>query len=256
MAKTKSKRVLLTREDNAVLADILAEAGFDVLEIPLIKITLESDASDVKDVFNEMGRYDWLTFSSVNGVRGFFKEFLKHFEDIRSLGFSRIACVGESTAKELKKYFLHSDVIPQISTGEEMGKAMAEYESLENLKILCIIGNLAGKGLFDVLEKNNAIVDALEVYKTEGAMVDSTSSAVKDFRKGGADVIVFASPSAVESFVKNVDNLSLSSSSVKPKIVSIGPRTSEAVKKYGMKVAIESATPYPQDVLKAIETVS
>jgi len=101
MAKTKSKRVLLTREDNAVLADILAEAGFDVLEIPLIKITLESDASDVKDVFNEMGRYDWLTFSSVNGVRGFFKEFLKHFDDIRSLGFSRIACVGESTAKEL-----------------------------------------------------------------------------------------------------------------------------------------------------------
>ena len=47
MAKTKSKRVLLTREDNAVLADILAEAGFDVLEIPLIKITLESDASEV-----------------------------------------------------------------------------------------------------------------------------------------------------------------------------------------------------------------
>ena len=256
MAKAKTKRVLLTREDNSAVASILKDEGFDVLEIPLIKITLESDSSDVKDVFNEMGRYDWLTFSSINGVRGFFKEFLKHFNDIRSLGFSRIACVGEATANELKKYFLHSDVVPQIATGEEMAKAMAEYESLENLKVLCIIGNLAGKGLFEVLEKNNAIVDALEVYKTEGATVDSTSQAVKDFRNGGADVIVFASPSAVESFVKNVDSLALSEKSVKPKIVSIGPKTSEAVKKYGMKVAVESATPYPDDIVNAIKTVS
>lgn len=255
MAKVKTKRILLTREDNSAVASVLKETGVDVLEIPLIKITLDSDPSEVKDVFNEMGRYDWLTFSSVNGVRGFFKEFLKHFSDIRSLGFSRIACVGEATARELKKYYLHADVVPQISTGEEMGKAMAEYESLENLKVLCIIGNLASKGIFDVLEKNNAIVDALEVYKTEGVTLDNNSKGVKDFCKNGADVVVFASPSAVESFVKNVDSLALSSTATKPKIVSIGPKTSEAVKKYGMKVAVESATPYPEDIAKAILSV-
>lgn len=256
MAKAKSKRVLLTREDNSAVASALIDANIDVLEIPLIKITLESDSADVKDVFTEMGRYDWITFSSVNGVRGFFKEFLKYFDDIRSLGFSRIACVGEATARELKKYFLHADVIPQISTGEEMAKAMAEYESLENLKVLCIIGNLAGKELFNVLEKNNAIVDALEVYKTDTATVDSNDEAVQDFKKNGADVVVFASPSAVDSFVKNVDSLALLESAVKPKVVSIGPKTSEAVKKYRMKVACESATPYPDDIVNAIKTVS
>ncbi len=255
MAKTSKKRVLLTREDNGAVAKILAENGVEILELPLIKVSFQSDFEDIKEIFSEMGRYDWITFSSANGVKGFFKNFLEHFDDIRSLGFARIACVGEATARELKKYFLRADVIPEISTGESMAHAMSEYETLENLKVLCVVGNLAGNELFDVLEKNNAIVDSMEVYKTDIKDVEKESDVVADFKKGGANVVVFSSPSAVESFAKNAEKLALSASATKPKVVSIGVKTSVAVKKFGMKVAAEAKNPTPQAVADAVMSV-
>lgn len=245
----------MTREDNGAVADILKSSGVDVIELPLIKVNLQAEADELKDVFAEMGHYDWLTFSSVNGVRGFFNEFLKSFDDIRSLGFARIACVGEATARELKKYFLRADVVPQISTGLDMAKAMSEYESLENLKILCVIGNLAGNELFDELEKSNAIIDAVEVYKTDIAKIEKDCEAAENFHKGGADAVVFASPSAVEGFAKNAEFLTLAKGAVRPKIVTIGAKTSEAVKKFGMTVAAQAANPTPSAISEAVMSV-
>lgn len=255
MAKTKTKKILLTREDNTALAEILKSRGLSVSELPLISVNLHAEEDELRDVFAEMGHYDWLTFSSVNGVRGFFDKFFKSFDDIRSLGIARIACVGEATARELKKYFLRADVLPEIATAENMAKAMSEYETLENLKVLCIIGNLTGNALFDELEKTNAIVDALEVYKTEIARVERDCEAAADFRKNGADVVVFASTSAVEGFAKNADSLALESGATRPKIVTIGPKTSEAVKKYGMKVAAQAENTTPQALADAVESV-
>jgi len=252
MAEKKSKRVVLTRENNDAVADILKAQGVDVLELPMIKIEFSSDASDVSEVFAELGRYDWLTFSSVNGVRGFFNEFFKNFDDIRCLGIARIACVGEATARELKKYFLHADVLPKISTGAEMAKAMVEYESLENLRVLCVIGNLAGKEMFEILEeKGKAIVDEFQVYKTVVAEIEEGESA-SDFREFGADAIVFSSPSAVEGFAKNAKKLLTKDSAARPKIAAIGSVTAEAVKKYGMKVSAVAADPLPESVAAAV----
>ena len=248
----KSKKVLLTREDNSAVAEILKSKGVGAIELPLVKINLQAEEDELRDVFAEMGRYDWLTFSSVNGVRGFFGEFLKSFDDIRALGIARIACVGEATARELKKYFLRADVVPEISTAENMAQAMADYETLENLKILCIIGNLAGNELFDALEKKRAIVDALEVYKTEIARVEKDCAAAAEFRKTGADAVVFASPSAVEGFAKNAENLALSVKAVRPKIVAIGAKTAAAVEKFGMKVAAQAKNPSPEAVAEAV----
>ncbi len=255
MAKSKTKRVLLTREDNSAVSKILAENGVETLSLPLIRVNLQAELEELKEIFSEMGRYDWLTFSSVNGVRGFFREFLKHFDDIRSLGFARIACVGEATASELKKYYLRADVIPEISTGEAMAKAIIDYESIENLKVLCVVGNLASNELFDGLEKGNAIVDSIEVYKTDLVEIGKEDEVVSDFRENGADVVVFSSSSAVESFAKNAENLSLSKSATKPKIVSIGSKTSLAIKKFGMKVAAEAKNPTPQAVADAVISV-
>ena len=143
----------------------------------------------------------------------------------------------------------------EISTGENMANSMAEYESLENLKILCVVGNLAGSALCDILEKNNAIVDAVEVYKTEIVSVDRNCKVAEDFRAEGADAVVFSSPSAVEGFAKNAANLALSSSAVCPKIVTIGEKTSEAVKKFGMPVARQASNPSPEAVSEAVLSV-
>ena len=72
MAKNTPKRVLLTRENNESLAGFLREHGIEPVEIPLIKTVHEAQNEDVEDVMRDMGSYDWITFSSANGVRGFF----------------------------------------------------------------------------------------------------------------------------------------------------------------------------------------
>ena len=168
MDGAKQKRVLLTRENNETLAEALRANGVEVLELPLIKTVHEAQNEDVEDIMREMGSYDWITFSSANGVKGFFREFFKNFDDIRTLGVARIACVGEATAAEGRKLHLRPDVVPAVSTALAMADAMAEYETLDNLKVLCVQGNLSLPDLPKTLdEKHRAIVDTAVVYKTE-----------------------------------------------------------------------------------------
>lgn len=239
MPAQKKPRVLLTRENNDALASVLAEKGVAVLEIPLIKTVHEAQDEDVADVMREMGSYDWITFSSANGVRGFFREFFKNFDDIRSLGIARIACVGEATADEVRKFHLRPDVVPAVSTALAMADAMAEYETLDNLKVLCVQGSLSLPDLPKALDrKHRAIVDTAVVYKTEKLAVDGNSKDVADFKKHGADAAVFASPSQ-SKVLRRAEKLLLEDGAVRPKIFSIGPTTTEALKKYGMQPYME-----------------
>ncbi len=245
-------RVLLTRQDNSVLSKLLKKSGVDCLDMPLINSAFETNADDATDIFDELSGYDWLTFSSPNAVKGFFKAFFKEFKDIRSIGIARIACVGESTAKELAKYYLCADVIPQKQTGVDMVDAMHNFESLDNLRVLSVRGNLALPDMLKALDEKRAIVDTFEVYKTELLNLNEENKAVIDFKNNGADVVVFASPSAVQSFVNNASKLTLADGAVRPKIVAIGSTTADAVKKYSMNVASIAESPSAEDVANAV----
>ena len=137
-----------------------------------------------------------------------------------------------------------------------MIRKMGDYETLDNLKILCVHGNLAARDYIEILEKeHHALVDSVEVYKTSRVELDKDSPEAKEFRKKGADAVVFASPSAVDSFAKNAVNLLLGDKAVRPKIVAIGSTTAEAVKKYGMAVAAQADSPYPESVAEAVLSV-
>ena len=106
MSTTKSlsgRRIAVTRarEQASELAGKLAALGADVIELPLIHVSKEIDKQTLADVLAELGSYDWIVFTSANGVRFFFEEFFRLFDDIRSLGFLRFAAVGETTAKAI-----------------------------------------------------------------------------------------------------------------------------------------------------------
>ena len=249
----KGKRIFLTRSDNSKLAEVLKARGAEVVEMPLIKVEYRFDADDMADILEEVGHYDWITFSSVHGVKGFFNEFFKVFKDIRNIGISRIACVGETTANEVRKYYLNPDVVPSVYDAKTMIREMSEFESLDNLRILCVSGNLSNNPAFDDLEKKyGAIVDKIVVYHTSLIEVKDDFVSAKSFREKGADAIVFCSPSAVEAFAKSAKSLQLSAKAVRPKIVAIGETTAESIKKFGMKPAVVAEL---VDIESALEKV-
>ncbi|HWA08894.1 MAG TPA: uroporphyrinogen-III synthase [Opitutaceae bacterium] len=240
----RGRRIAVTRarEQASELSTRLAALGAEVLELPLIRISKEISRDNLADVMTELGSYDWLVFTSANGVRFFFDEFFRLFDDIRSLGLIRLACVGEGTAREIAALHLRIESQPKTATAEALADELIATGSLDSAKLLVVTGNLNRDELVRKLEDARAIVDRLQVYKTE--MTDlSADPAAADFRARGADAILFASSSAVQSFVDQAKALKLDAKAVRPLAGSIGPQTTETMKQLGVPVDFIAKTP-------------
>lgn len=231
------RRVAITRarEQAPELTAKLQALGAEVLELPLISITKEVSKQDLADVLLELGSYDWIVFTSVNGVRFFFEEFNRVFDDIRSLGLLRIACVGPATAAAVRALHLKVECLPEIATGAALADALIATGSLDNAKVLVVTGNLNREELVEKLEAAMAIVDRLQVYKTEKTDL-SADPVAADFRAKGADAVLFASSSAVDSFADQAKALKLEPGAVTPLAGSIGPLTTATMKQRGLPV--------------------
>lgn len=240
----RGRRVAVTRarDQASALTARLTALGAEVIELPLIQVSKEVDLNTLADVLAEFGSYDWIVFTSANGVRYFFEEFQRAFDDIRALGMVRFACVGEATAQAITARHLRVECQPDVATGEALAEALIATGSLDSAKVLVITGNLNRDTLIRKLEEARAIVDRLQVYKTEKTSLSNDPQA-GDFRARGADAILFASSSAVQSFVDQARALVLEKGARRPLAGSIGPQTSETMKKVGMPVDFEAKTP-------------
>lgn len=247
------KRIVVTRarEQSPELTGKLGALGAEVVELPLITVSKEIDKHTLHDVLSELGGYDWIVFTSANGVRYFFEEFHRIYDDIRSLGLLRFAAVGDATAKAIREHWIKVECQPKVATGEALADELIATGSLDSAKVLVITGNLNRDEMMKKLEDARAIVDRLQVYKTE--KTDLTNEpAAKDFRAKGADAILFASSSAVQSFVDQAGALKLAKDAKRPIAGSIGPQTSETMKKVGMPIDFEAKTPSLDALVEAL----
>ncbi len=236
------KKIVLTRnkEQSGELRSKLENLKAAVIELPLIKILPFNDEDETDDVFLELGSYEWIIFTSRNGVQNFFNLFFNKFKDIRCIGGLKIACIGPGTAAEVAKYHLEVDFIPREAESENLADELIESQSMDNTKVLVITGNLNRDVLVETLEeKGHAIVDTLQVYETQLEDLSHNKEA-KIFREMGADVIIFLSSSAVTSFILQVKSLKLEPSAKHPLICSIGPLTSKTIRDAGLTVNVEA----------------
>ena len=211
-----------------------------MLELPLITVSKSVNLETLSEVLTEFGSYEWIVFTSANGVRYFFEEFIRVHEDIRALGLIRIAVVGEATADAIRALHLRVDLQPKKASAEELAKAMIDRESMDSAKVLVVTGNRNRETLVDLLLEARTIVDRLVVYKTEESDLGANPIAT-DFRANGADAILFASPSAVQSFFDQAAALKLGAKARKPLAGSIGPTTTATMKQLGLPVDFEAA---------------
>jgi len=161
------QRIVVTRrtEQAGSFADRLAELGAGVMEVPTIRIEQTTRKEELVDMLLELNSYDWLVFTSVNGVTSFFDLFFKRFHDMRDIGGARIAAVGPATAAKLKELHLQVDLTPEEFSGRKVAEAFAKYETVENLKMCLLRAEAANKDLPLGLQEMGAIVDDIAVYR-------------------------------------------------------------------------------------------
>ena len=234
--------VTRTRDQASELAAKLASLGAEVVELPVLRISREVSKQALADVMLEFGAYDWLVFTSANGVHHFFGEFFRIFDDIRSLGLIRIACIGDATARAAADLHLKVEVMPKKATAEALAAEMVATGSMDSAKVLVITGNLNRDTLVRKLEEARAIVDCLQVYKTE--QVDlSADPLAAEFRRRGADAVLFASSSSAQCFFDQGEIVAIEKGAPRPLYGSIGPQTSDTMRRVGLPVDFEAPTP-------------
>jgi uroporphyrinogen-III synthase len=229
----------------------LEAQGAEVVELPLIQVTKDVDLNTLAEVFQEFGAYEWVVFTSANGVKYFFEEFIRVFEDIRSLGLVRIAAVGEATAAAIRELHLRVDLVPHKATGEALVKELVAREAMDSAKVLVVTGNRNREAVVEGLNEARAIVDQLPVYRTEETNL-AADPVAGDFRAKGADAILFASPSAAQSFFDQAATLKLAAKARKPLAGSIGPTTTATMKQLGLPVDFEAVEPNIDALIAAL----
>ncbi|MDR2845349.1 MAG: uroporphyrinogen-III synthase [Puniceicoccales bacterium] len=250
------KRIVITRPEgqNAALRTVLDARGATVLEIPLLDIEYTADPAVLDSIWTDMGCFDWLIFTSANGVHGFFDRFFETFNDIRGIGLCRIACVGDATASALRSFHLNIDLIPATATADALAKELLDTEDLAHLRVLIVTGNRNSDTLAKALEtRAHAIVQTLTVYATTENNVGQLDAA-DSFRRQGAHAIVFASPSAVDAFIAQVKLLTPAKTAIHPKAIAIGPSTADALREHGISVAAQALSPDPAALADAVES--
>lgn len=230
------KRIVVTRtrKQAGALTSQLRALGADVIELPTIRIEPPTDLREFAELVQDAHGYDWILFTSPNGVDAFFEMFFKLYDDAREIGASKIAAIGPATAQRVRDFHLHVDLQPEEFVAEAVVKEFQKQGGVENLRILLARAEKARDVLPKELSRLGAIVDEAFAYRTVPETRDVTG-ARRRFLDQGADLITFTSSSTVENFL----GLGLPW----PKgmqVASIGPITSKTARDNGLKVDIEA----------------
>jgi len=230
------KRIVVTRtrKQAGALTSELRALGADVMELPTIRIEPPTDLREFGELVQDSHGYDWIIFTSPNGVDAFFEMFFKLYDDAREIGAAKIAAIGPATAQRVRDFHLHVDLQPEEFVAEGVVREFQKQGGVENLRILLARAEKARDVLPKELSKLGAIVDEAFAYRTVPETRDITGARQR-FVDKGADLITFTSSSTVENF--------LALGLPWPKgmqVASIGPITSKTARDNGLKVDIEA----------------
>ena len=208
--------VTRARASSSSLAELLEALGARVIEAPAIAIQPRQDLIDDERVGS---RWDWVVFGSQNAVDAFFEALLATGRDARSLGATKIAAVGQATARALAARGLIADFIPSRGTSEVLA---SELESVSGARIFLPVSNLTNQRLADALRRRGALVEQIIAYDTVHQPL--SGAVLGDILQ--ADAITFASGSAARNLRAALGEAQVRADA---RLISIGPEASKAV---------------------------
>lgn len=245
------KRILVTRPRSQAgeLARRLEELGAVPFELPAVEIRQPGDWTPVDSVIGRLTSYDWLVFTSVNGVHAFLGR-LRHLgRDLRALGGLKLAAIGPATAEALRTFHLMPDLVPEKYCSE--GLVQELKKQVQGKRVLLARAD-RGRELLRQELAQLAEVDSIAVYSQVDA-VNATSPIFDHLRRGEIDYVTLTSSNIARAFLETLDETCRGRiESGQVKLATISPVTSAAVRELGLPVAAEATVYTTAGIVSAL----
>lgn len=233
-------RVLVTRAraQAAELIENLEEQGAVVDHFAAIDVAAPPSWDSLDAVVDHIASWDWIVFTSSNGVDSFFQRLAQKGRGVQSLAGIAIAVVGRATAAALRSRGVEPDAMPAKARSGEIADAMPEAGS--GSKVAIIRALVGREELIDELRARGATVHLAIGYQTRGAetMPDDLRRSLVD---GAIDVLTFTSPSTVENVLRHLSGNERARLVSSASFVSIGPTTTAALEAAGVTGVVQAA---------------
>ena len=154
-----------SREQAGELVEMLEERGAEAIQAPTIRIAEPEDPEALDRAATQAGTYDWIVFTSANGVDGFMKRLLA-LSDIRELKCVRLCAIGPSTAERLERYGIRVDIMPDEFRAEAVAEALKATGDLRGVRFLLPRADIARELLAEELRQAGAQVTEVTAYRT------------------------------------------------------------------------------------------
>jgi len=234
------RRILVTRAraQASRLVERLEALGAEAVAAPAIRIEPPEDATPLIDAARDAASFDWIVFTSVNGVDAFFDALAEAGGDARSLAGVHLAAIGPATSGRLADHGLRADLEPNTYTGTAVAEALADTADLEGTAVLLPRADIAPPALAETLAARGARVTEVTAYRTVPD-ASGTEAAAEALRARRADWITFTSASTVRNLVEAVGAEAVRDPGAH--LASIGPTTSAALREAGLEPTVEAA---------------
>jgi uroporphyrinogen III methyltransferase / synthase len=245
------KTILITRAgpQSAGLDKLLAERGAQTIAFPVIEIKPIAVNRKLDKAILQLYDYDWVLFTSVNGVELFFARLAALGLDTRAFSGIKVGTIGLATCEILAKHGINADFVPRKYTGHDLIAGMAKL-NVRGARILMPRADIADNEVTSGLARLGATVDEFAIYRT--VLPSHRPNELKNLVSSRRiDIITFTSSSTVTNFLSLLDDYG--KSRVKPTVACIGLKTAEAARRAGLKVDIIAKEQTMAGLVRSIE---
>ncbi|HEX5413116.1 MAG TPA: uroporphyrinogen-III C-methyltransferase [Terriglobia bacterium] len=246
------KRIVTTRArgQSAAFRDALESLGAESIEIPAIEIRDPHSWQPLDRAIGRLQEFDYLLFTSTNGVAKFLGRLAACGRDVRDLKGLLIGAIGPATAAELAATGIRADFLPEEYRAEGLIECLKGAE-VRGKSFLIPRAKVARDILPRSLEERGARVEVVEAYET--VQPDLAAGELERLLSPRPDAITFTSSSTLTNFVNLVENAGLRKILERLAIASIGPITSQTVRQHGLEVAMEAANSTVDGLIEALQ---
>ncbi|MEP7115971.1 MAG: uroporphyrinogen-III C-methyltransferase [Acidobacteriota bacterium] len=248
------RRVLVTRSRHqaAELVELLEAAGAEAVEAPVLRVAPVEDHGPLDQATDALAVYDWVVFTTVNGVESFMQRVFERGRDARALAGPALCAVGVGASERLARFGIRVDVNAEGQSTEQVVAAMQALAEVPGKRILMPVSEGSRDPLSEALTAIGADVHLTPAFRTLAAEDNPELDVYGQLLQHRIDVVTFTSAAAVRSFAalhgeeQTADLLSHAT------VATVGPAATEAMRRLGVTPAIVPAVPSIAALVEAI----